>query len=116
MNLFKNALQILAPSRNDKSELSGGLYSLSNIQDCFDKKNTYIIKKHEKLTDNPPIRIYVNKTENRITLKIKTGYYLKLLTPETMKLFQSTKHKITKSEDDENVPHLEIIEEVLQYC
>ena len=33
-----------------------------------------------------------------------------------MKLFQSTKHKIAKGEDDENVPHLEIIEEVLQYC
>ena len=32
-----------------------------------------------KLTDNPPIKIYVNKTEYRITFKIKTGYYLELL-------------------------------------
>ena len=30
--------------------------------------------------------IYINKTENRITFKIQIGYYLKLLTPETMKL------------------------------
>ena len=30
--------------------------------------------------------IYVNKIENRIIFKIKTGYYLKLLTPETMQL------------------------------
>ena len=42
------------------------------------------------MTDNPPIRIYANKTENSITFRIKTGYYLKILTPETMKLFEST--------------------------
>ena len=30
------------------------------------------------------MRIYLNKTENRITFKIKTGYYLELLTPETI--------------------------------
>ena len=39
---------------------------------------------HETLTDNPPIKIYVNKIENRITFRIKTGFYLELLTPETM--------------------------------
>ena len=52
--------------------------------------------------------IYVNKTENRITFKIKTGYYLQLLMPKTMKLFRSTKSKITKDENGENLPHLEI--------
>ena len=46
--------------------------------------------------------IYVNKIENRISFKIKTGYYLKLLTPETMKLLGSTKSKITKNENGEN--------------
>ena len=40
--------------------------------------------------------MYVNKIENRITWKIKTGYYFKLLTPETTKLLGSTEHKITK--------------------
>ena len=44
-----------------------------------------------KRTVNPLIRIYINKIENRVTLKIKTGYYLELLTPETMKLLGSTK-------------------------
>ena len=29
------------------------------------------------------MRIYVNDKENRITFKIKRGYYLQLLTPET---------------------------------
>ena len=52
--------------------------------------------------------IYVNKIENRITFKIKTGYYLELLTPETMKLLGSTKGKINKDENGETVPHLEI--------
>ena len=60
--------------------------------------------------------IYVNKIENRITFKIKTGYYLELLTPETMKLLGSTKSKITKDENGENVPHLEITEVVLVHC
>ena len=35
--------------------------------------------------------IYVNKVENRITFKIKTGYYLELLMSETIKLLGSTK-------------------------
>ena len=43
---------------------------------------------------NPSIKIYVNKIKNRITFKIKTGYYLELLTPKTMKLLGSTKSKI----------------------
>ena len=57
------------------------------------------LKKDETVTDNPSIRIYVNKIENRITFKIKTEYYLELLTPETMKLLGSTKSKITKDEN-----------------
>ena len=64
-----------------------------------------IISSQEKLTDNSPIRIYVNKVENRIIFKIKRGYYLEYLTPETMKLLGSTKSKITKNKNGENVPH-----------
>ena len=37
------------------------------------------LKKHGGKTDNPSIGIYVNKIENRITFKIKTGFYLKFL-------------------------------------
>ena len=54
--------------------------------------------------------IYINKIENRITFKIKAGYYLELLSPETMKLLGSTKSKINKDKNRENVPHLEITE------
>ena len=67
-------------------------------------------------TVNPSIRIYINKIENRITFEIKTGYYLELLTPETMKLLGSTKSRMTKDEDGENFPYLEITEVVLIHC
>ena len=42
----------------------------------------------------------------------KKGCYLQLLTPEMMKLLESTKSKIT-DENDENVPPLEITKLVL---
>ena len=59
------------------------------------------MKKHETVTDNPSVIIYANEIENRITFKIKTVYYLKFLTSETMKLLGSTKDKITKDENGE---------------
>ena len=43
--------------------------------------------------NNPSMRIYINKIKKRIAFKIKTGYYLKPLMPETMKLLGSTKIK-----------------------
>ena len=48
-----------------------------------------------------------------IIFKIKKGYSLELLTPETMKLLGSTENKITEDKNGENVPHLEITEVVL---
>ena len=60
--------------------------------------------------------MYINRIENRITFKIKNGYYLELLTPETMKLLGSTESKINKDKNGENVPHLEIVELVLVHC
>ena len=51
--------------------------------------------------------IYINKVENRITFKIGTGYYLKLLTPETMQLLGST------NKNGKNIPNLELTEVVL---
>ena len=59
-------------------------------------------------TCTPSIVIYINKIENRITFKIKTGYYLELLTPGSMKLLQITENKITKDRNFENVPYLEV--------
>ena len=73
---------------------------MSDIQDYFE----YILKKHVGKTVNSSIRICINKIENRITFIIKIVYYLELLTPEAMKLLGSTKSKMTKNENSENVP------------
>ena len=107
-----NKLKISAPTWNEAFGLPDGSYSVSDIRDYFE----YIIKKHGTVTGNPSMMIYVDKIENRITFKIETEYYLKLLTPETLKLLGSTKNKITKDENVENVPHLKINEVVLVHC
>ena len=51
-----------------------------------------------------------------MTFKIKTGYYLELLTSETMKLLGSTESKIAKDENGNNVRNIEITEVVLVHC
>ena len=58
----------------------------------------------------------MNKIENRVTFKIKNGYSSEHLTSETVKLLGSTKNKITKDKNSENVPHLEITEVILVHC
>ena len=88
-----NKFKISAPTWYEEFELPDGSYSISDIQDYFE----YILKKHSESVDNPSIRIYVNRIENRITFKIKSGYYYELVTPETMKLLGSTESKITKN-------------------
>ena len=107
-----NKFKISTPTWNEEFTLPDGSYSVSDIQDYFQ----YILKKHGKNTDKPSIQIYVNKIENRITFKIKKEYSLELLTKDTMKLLESTKNKITKDKNGENVPHLEITEVVLVHC
>ena len=83
-----NKFKIPAPTWNDKSELPDGSCSVSDIQYYFE----YILKKHGENTDKPSVQIYVNKIENKVTFKIKDGYSLELLTPETMKLLGSIKN------------------------
>ena len=106
---------------NLKYQLRHGIKSLSYLMDhilyqIFKITINLSLNKHETVTDNPSIMIYKNKIENRITYKIKTGYYLELLTPETIKLLGSTKSKITKDKNSENVIHLEITEVLLIHC
>ena len=97
---------MLAPTCNEEFELPYGLCFVSDIQDY----SQYVIKRHETVTNNPPIKLCENKIENRIIFQIETGYHLKIVTPETRKLFGSTKSKIFKHENRENIPHLEITE------
>ena len=87
-----NKFKISAPTWNDTFDLPDGSYSVSDIEDSFE----FIIKKHKTLTENTPVQIYPNKIKNRIVFKIKTGYKLELLTPETMKLLGNTKKLLIK--------------------
>ena len=61
---------------NDEFELPDGSYSVSDIQDYFE----YILKKYGEDIDKASVQIYVNKIGNRVTIKIKNGYSLELLT------------------------------------
>ena len=86
-----NKLKIIVPTWNDEFELSDGSdYSVSDIQDYIE----FIIKKHETLTTIPPINVYINRVNYRLVFKVKDGCKLELQTPETMKLFSSTKKLI----------------------
>ena len=107
-----NKFKISAPTWNDTFDLPDGSYSISDIQDYFE----FIIKKHETLTENPPIQIYQNKIKNIIVFKIKTGYKLQLLTPEMMRLLGSTKKDVDADKNREDVPKLESVEVVLVHC
>ena len=53
-------------------------------------------KKNGEKTDNLSKRKYLNKIDNRITFKVRTGYDLKILTPQAMKILGSIKSKIIK--------------------
>ena len=92
--------------------MTDGLCSVSYFKYYFE----YILKKHETVTVNPSITIYVNKIENRNTFKIKIRYYLELLTHATIKLLGSTTSKINRNENSKNVFHLEVTEALLIHC
>ena len=87
-----NKFKISDPTWNDTFDLPDDSYSIADVQDNFE----FIIKKHETLTETPPVQIYLNKIKNRIVFKRKTGYKLELLTPETMKLLGSGKKIVKK--------------------
>ena len=85
------------------------MFSVPDIQNYF----KYIIKKHKALTNKPPIQKYVKRTQNRVSFKIKSGNYLELLTPTTMKIIGGT------GKNDElktNVPQVGITEVLLVHC
>ena len=106
-----NKFKTSAPTWNGRFELPDASHSISDSQDYFE----FILKKHGEDIDEPSVQIYVNKIENRVTFKIKNGYSLEHLAPETMKLLESTENK-TKDKNGENVLHLEMTEVVLLHC
>ena len=70
---------------NEKLELSGGSYSVSDIHRYIG----CIIKKDETLTKFSPFQVNINRISHRLCSKDR--YRLQLGTSETMILFGSTK-------------------------
>ena len=103
-----NKFKTSALTWSDEFDLPDASYSIADMQDYFE----FIIKKHETLAENPPIKIYPNKIKNRIVFNIKTGYNLELLSSETLKLFGSTKKDVDQDKDGD-VSKLESVEVVL---
>ena len=92
--------------------LPDGSYSVSDIQDYFE----YFIKKHETSTTIHHIHVYINRINHRIVLNMKDAWKLELQTPETMKLFGTTKILIDKTKNGENIPSPEVAEVFLVWC
>ena len=107
-----NKFQISSPTWNAIFDLPDGSYSISDIQDNFE----FIFKKHEMLTEDPPVEIYPNKFKKGIVFKITTGYKLELLTLEIMRLLGSTKKVVDQEKNEANVPKSESVEVVLMHC
>ena len=107
-----NKFKISVPTWSDTFDLLDGSHSIEDNQDYFE----FIIKKHETLTENPPVQIYPNKIKNRIVFKIKAEYKLEILSSETMKLLGSTKENVDQDKNGDDVPKLESVEVVLVHC
>ena len=60
-----NKLKTSALAWNDEFDLPDGSYYIADIQDYSE----FIIKKHETLSETPPVPIYPNKIKNRLFSK-----------------------------------------------
>ena len=89
--------------------------TVSDKNFCCKKKKVYH-QKHKTFTGHSSAQNFVKKFENRTKFKIKSGYYLEILLPETMKLFGSRGKSITKDKNGRYISNLEITEVVLVHC
>ena len=99
-----NKFKISAPTWNDMFDVPDGSYSIAALQKLL--LFEYIIKKYKTIAYVSPVLIYVNKINNRIAFKIKSGYKLELLSKETMRLLGSTTNSIDKNKNSELVSKL----------
>ena len=71
-----------------------------------------IINKDETLI-NHQFKYKSTKFRKKVKFKIKTQYYLELITPETVKLLKSTGRRISNNKNGENKSHLDVTKVVL---
>ena len=110
-----NKFKLSEPTWSEDVAIPDGSYEISQIQNYFLDE---IIKKHElnvKSNEQSPILIYANRILNRVSFSIKTSCKLELVTNETMRLL-ANEPIIDTTKNDENVPRLEIVRNVLVFC
>ena len=99
--IFMNSENTKTSKVNLKYQLQLGTKHLNYLTDHIVyqifKIVSRILLKTWTVTDDLPVRTYINKIENRI--KFEIGYYLELFMPKIMKLLGSTKSKITNNEN-----------------
>ena len=84
---------------------------MMSLNECQTFKNILSTSsKYETLLTNFPIRIYINRINNRLVFTLKDVYKLESQLSETMKLFDNTKKLIYKTKNGENVLSLEAVE------
>ena len=69
---INNTFKFSCPNWKEKFEILDRSCSVAGIHDYFE----FNIKKHDTLIDNPPMQIYINKIDDKVTFKIKSGHYL----------------------------------------
>ena len=69
-----NKFKVSAPTWTEDFEQPDGSYSVSDIQDYLE----YIIKKEKTVTDNPSIKLYVNKIKKELQLFFTNNPFLTL--------------------------------------
>ena len=93
---YKTSIFAMSASTwSDEFELPYGSYSMKKFKTILNISFKNMINNN---TTNFPIQTYANITNNRINVKVKTGYILGILTPELMKLPGCNEKNINKTE------------------
>ena len=87
----KKKFKVSAPTWNDTFDLPDRSYSIADIQDYFE----FIIRKHETLTENPAVQIYVNKIKTELFSKYKNGLQIRIVNSWNNQI--ARKHKKRRS-------------------
>ena len=82
-----------------------GSYPVSDIKDYI----KYIMKKHETLSANPLIHIYINRINNRLVFRVKDNISQNYKLLKVRSYLVAQKKLIDKTKNGENVPSLKVV-------
>ena len=110
-------LNLKSPNKNIALLNLSIYYTWKNIKSEYSKNKFKISASTWNETFDLPDGSYtIDDIQDYFEFIIKNGYKVELLTPETMKLFGSTKNVVDKDKNSENVSKLKSVEVVLVHC